>query len=178
MQTIALRVGNSPRLRGPLRWHKPARMRRFWAALWRDGQKPDWLLERTGFEPPRSVDSVVVDRGLNLFGNELTALFGCGRNPVTPAAHLRTLLANHYQGTTCRSRKRPPVGPSSGSVASQTGVSAPSSGHLVPVLLFRSVRQAPGLAVLTLIEVPRSSFARETVNARSAQSSRNCNPVY
>ena len=27
--------------------------------------KPDWQLERTGFEPPRPVDSAVVDRGFN-----------------------------------------------------------------------------------------------------------------
>ena len=32
-----------------------------------------------------------------------------------------------YQGIGLRSRKKPPVGPSSGSVASQTAVSAPSS---------------------------------------------------
>ena len=39
----------------------------------------------------------------------------------------------------------------------------------MPVLLFMSVRQGPpGLAALTLIDVPRSSFARETVNAFNA----------
>ena len=36
--------------------------------------KPDWLVERTGFEPSRPFDSAVVDRGPNSSGNELATL--------------------------------------------------------------------------------------------------------
>ena len=38
------------------------------------------------------------------------------------------MIRNDYHGIGCRSRKKPPLGPPSGSVASQTGVSAPCSG--------------------------------------------------
>jgi hypothetical protein len=34
----------------------------------------DWLVERTGFEPPRPFDFAVVQRGVNPSGNELAAL--------------------------------------------------------------------------------------------------------
>jgi len=37
---------------------------------------------------------------------------------------------SRYQAMGCFSRKKPPVGPSSGSVASQTGVSAPCAGDI------------------------------------------------
>jgi transposase-like protein len=36
--------------------HKPVLMRQFSATVARDAQTPDWLLERTGFEPPSPVN--------------------------------------------------------------------------------------------------------------------------
>jgi len=72
-----------------------------------------------------------------------------------PAGWLSTLcisverLSSGYQAIGLRSRKKPPVGPSPGSVASQVTVSAPCStdrGALAPPI---SVRTHPGLIELT-----------------------------
>ena len=68
-------------------------------------------------------------------------------------------MASSYQGIGVRSRKNPPVGPSSGSVASQTTVSAPSStlrGACGPPIF---VRTHPGQAAFTLTLACRTSSA-------------------
>jgi hypothetical protein len=44
----------------PFDWNKPARVGQFSGAPARDGHSPDWLLERTGFEPPRPFICVVL----------------------------------------------------------------------------------------------------------------------
>src|SRR5829696_7985795 len=70
----------------------------------------------------------------------------------------------HYQGIGRRSRKKPPVGPLSGRVAAQTGVSAPSSTERVAPDPPMSVRTQPGQTELTRIPLPRSSEARMRVS--------------
>src|SRR5205807_8203103 len=73
-----------------------------------------------------------------------------------------------HQGSGCPRWKKPPLGPSSGTVASCTLVLPPSetsSGAAEPPM---SVFTQPGCAELTLIFVPRSSWARWTVKALRA----------
>jgi hypothetical protein len=62
----------------------------------------------------------------------------------------------------CRSRKKPPVGPPFGKVASQTGVSAPCSVDSLGWLPPKFVRTHPGLAESTRILLLRSSDASIT----------------
>ena len=62
-----------------------------------------------------------------------------------------------YQGIGSRSRKKPPRGPSSGSVASQTGVSAPSSTDRRAACVPMSVRTHPGQTELTRMFSSESS---------------------
>src|SRR4051794_23619036 len=78
---------------------------------------------------------------------------------------LIALSPHHSMGF--RSRKKPPVGPLSGRVASQTAVSAPSSGLLVAPSPPIRVRTQPGHIALTLTE-DGSSLESRTVSALSA----------
>ena len=87
-----------------------------------------------------------------------------------PAAPPDATIASQprYQGIGSRSRKKPPLGPSSGRVASQTAVSAPSSterGALSPPI---RVLTQPGQRELTRIPEPASSAASTRVRALSA----------
>src|SRR5580704_13172580 len=68
-----------------------------------------------------------------------------------------------YQGTMPPVSKKPPVGASSGARDWRTVSAAPSSTVWVPLLPFNSVAVYPGLTVLTLIGVSRSSQASCTV---------------
>src|SRR5438093_850781 len=73
-----------------------------------------------------------------------------------------------YQAIGRRSRKKPPVGPSSGKVASHTVVSAPcwtDRGAADPPM---SVRTHPGSTALASTPRPRYVWARIRVNALRA----------
>src|SRR5688500_9270153 len=67
-----------------------------------------------------------------------------------------------------RSRKNPPVGPLSGSVASHTIVSAPSCGDRGAEGPPMSVRTHPGSTALTSTPSPRYVSDRIRVNALTA----------
>jgi hypothetical protein len=71
--------------------------------------------------------------------------------------------ARSHQGTVPAWSNRPPVGPSSGSVASLIAILAPFSGVSCPWKSLNSVATYPGQAPLTLM--PVSSLAYWTVMA-------------
>src|SRR6185312_8384238 len=75
---------------------------------------------------------------------------GCGRGRVRALIH---------QGTGPASSKNPPVGPSSGSVASWIAIAAPWLGVRKPWKPLRSVAVKPGQTELIRILVPLSSLA-------------------
>ncbi len=66
-----------------------------------------------------------------------------------------------------RFRKKPPVGPSSGKVASQTAVSAPSSGLRDALSPPMRVRTHPGHIAFTL-RAARERMLRDGIDATSA----------
>ena len=72
-----------------------------------------------------------------------------------------------YQSIGRPSRKKPPVGPSSGSVAAHTMPAAPSGTGRPPAPPM-SVATQPGQIALTRIRSPRNSAARMRVSALSA----------
>ena len=75
------------------------------------------------------------------------------------------VAAHHATGRP--SRKKPPVGPSSGSVAAQTTLAAPSCTSRPPPPPM-SVLTHPGQTLLTRTPVPASSPASNRVRALSA----------
>ena len=82
-----------------------------------------------------------------------------------------SVCAPAYHGSFFSRWKKPPLGPSSGKVASATAVCAPSSTVRSPVG-FMSVFTLPGWAEFTLIGEPRSTLARvngESVHGRLAR---------
>jgi hypothetical protein len=70
-----------------------------------------------------------------------------------------TRASVRHQGTTPASSKNPPVGPSSGRVASRIAIAAPCSGVRTPRKPLRSVATKPGQAALIRMFVARSSLA-------------------
>ena len=76
-------------------------------------------------------------------------------------------VARRHQSIGRPSRKKPPVGPSSGSVAAHTMPAAPSATGRPPAPPM-SVATQPGQTALTRIRSPRSSAARMRVSALSA----------
>jgi hypothetical protein len=76
--------------------------------------------------------------------------------------------AGGYQPIGWRSPHMPPVGPSSGSSASHTGVSAPSSIERSASAPPMRVRTQPGQQALTSTPLPARSFASCTVSMLSA----------
>src|SRR5207247_2777331 len=89
---------------------------------------------------------------------------GCHQRNPSPAQRRE----RGYHSMDFRSLKNPPVGPSGGSVASHTIVSAPSSTDFGAPRPPMSVRTQPGLALLTSTPVPFVAPASCRVNAFSA----------
>src|ERR687885_86142 len=88
-----------------------------------------------------------------------------------PQRTVRSVRPEVYQGIWRRSRKNPPVGPPSGSVASQTIVSAPFSTERVALGPPMSVRTHPGSRQFTsTLGAPARATASATmrVSALSA----------
>src|SRR5262249_40160698 len=85
-----------------------------------------------------------------------------GHRPHRPRGEV---TGEGYQGISRRWRKKPPVGPPSGRVASQTAVSAPFSTGTVAFGPPISVLTQPGHMALTRMLVPRSSSAKMRVRA-------------
>src|SRR5262245_56170674 len=88
---------------------------------------------------------------------------------VTAGGFRRDLLTfATYHGIGSRSRKNPPVGPPSGSVASHTAVSAPLRTPREALGPPMSVRTHPGHTLLTSTPSPAVALATIRVSALSA----------
>ena len=78
-------------------------------------------------------------------------------------------MTERHQGRGCASRKNPPLGPPSGSVAAQTTPTALSAGGRAPICSAPGkVAVNPGHTALTRMPLPASSAARVLVSALSA----------
>src|SRR5262245_18146152 len=91
-------------------------------------------------------------------------------SPMAPLLKLHSILRPnlYYRAISRRELKKPPLGPSAGSVTSQTGVSAPSSGVSGAAAVPMSVCTHPGSAELTFTLEPRNSLANSAVRAFKA----------
>ena len=121
-------------------------------------------------ERPPDVEDPGAERERQALGGHLVVhpRHECERPREALAARPRSALPHGYQGIGSRFRKKPPVGPSSGRVASQTAVSAPSSTERGALLPPMSVRTHPGHIELTRIPFAPSSWERILVRALSA----------
>ena len=120
-----------------------------------------WMTASVGATERLNVVLFLVDESL---GRVLDKIDELGLTDNTP---MRRWVAV-YHGIGWRSRKKPPLGPSSGRVASHTMVSAPCSTERSASGPPMSVRTQPGQTELILTPDSLSSSARMRVRALSA----------
>src|SRR5919106_1603188 len=117
-------------------------------------------------DPPRSGPCRGVPaRNLGLLPPRAGRSSRAGARSRRPGSARTRRLAGPYQGIGLRSRKKPPLGAPSGSVASQTGVLAPSSTERRAFCPPMSVRTQPGQTELTRMFSSSSSAVNIRVSA-------------